>query len=63
MPTPKNQIHINGMYEGSLFYEFRFQNYNKVKNNGYSKLILAFVPWKGGTNQANKNVQSMIHNK
>ena len=32
MPTPKNQIRINGMYEGSLFYGFRFQNYNKVKN-------------------------------
>ena len=32
MPIPKNQIHINGMYEGSLFYGFRFQNYNKVKS-------------------------------
>lgn len=26
------QIRINGMYEGSLFYGFRFQNYEKVKN-------------------------------
>jgi len=32
LPTPANQIHINGMYEGSLFFGFRFQNYEKVKN-------------------------------
>ncbi|MBN1931712.1 MAG: ATP-binding protein [Desulfobacterales bacterium] len=32
LPTPTNQIHINGMYEGSLFFGFRFQNYEKVKN-------------------------------
>lgn len=32
MPLPENQIHINGMYEGSLFYGFRFQNYNIVKS-------------------------------
>ena len=32
LPLPKKQIRINGMYEGSLFYGFRFQNYSKVKN-------------------------------
>ncbi len=32
LPMPTNQIHINGMYEGSLFFGFRFQNYEKVKN-------------------------------
>jgi len=31
LPIPPNQIHINGMYEGSLFFGFRFQNYEKVK--------------------------------
>jgi len=31
MPFPKNQIRINGMYEGSLFFGFRFKNYDKVK--------------------------------
>ena len=28
---PNNQIKVNGMYEGSLFFGFRFQNYDKVK--------------------------------
>ena len=28
MKVPPNQIHINGMYEGSLFYGFRFKNFN-----------------------------------
>lgn len=32
LPAPYPQIHINGMYEGSLFFGFRFQNYDKVKN-------------------------------
>lgn len=31
MPIPENQIRINGMYEGSLFFGFRFKNYDKVK--------------------------------
>lgn len=30
LPTPSNQIRINGMYEGSLFFGFRFQNYDNV---------------------------------
>lgn len=30
MPIPENQIRINGMYEGSLFFGFRFKNYDKV---------------------------------
>ena len=31
LPIPQNQIRINGMYEGSLFFGFRFKNYDKVK--------------------------------
>jgi ABC-type phosphate transport system ATPase subunit len=31
LPVPYPQIHINGMYEGSLFFGFRFQNYERVK--------------------------------
>lgn len=32
LPRPNNQIKINGMYEGSLFFGFRFKNDEKVKN-------------------------------
>ena len=31
LPAPYPLVHINGMYEGSLFFGFRFQNYDKVK--------------------------------
>jgi len=39
LPIPSNQIRINGMYEGSLFFGFRFQNYEKVKNLIFSGKI------------------------
>lgn len=31
LPTPRKQILMKGMYEGSLFFGFRFKNYDKVK--------------------------------
>ncbi|MCI6921641.1 MAG: ATP-binding protein [Lachnospiraceae bacterium] len=39
MPIPENQIRINGMYEGSLFFGFRFKNYDKV-NELLSKSLI-----------------------
>ena len=39
MPTPKDQIRIKGMYEGSLFFGFRFQNAEKVRQLIYDGTI------------------------
>lgn len=39
MPIPEDRIRINGMYEGSLFFGFRFQNDEKVRQLIYDKKI------------------------
>lgn len=39
MPIPYDQIRINGMYEGSLFFGFRFQNDEKVRQLIYDEKI------------------------
>lgn len=39
MPIPEDQIRINGMYEGSLFFGFRFQNDEKVRQLIYDEKI------------------------
>lgn len=39
MPIPENQIRMNGMYEGSLFFGFRFKNFDKV-NELLSKALI-----------------------
>lgn len=43
IPIPEKQIRINGMYEGSLFFGFRFKNYDKVNELLNQSLITSDI--------------------